>query len=752
MSIFNDLSIPTASATAFLVQAEAARDSAQAAASSMPARSGRKSASAQYLARVPDASLFRDAPQAVRLIERLADAGLFDDLAVALPSGGAYALDSGVATAYNAAGSLDATGTSGNRPALDASGGMVFNGTSDFLRIGDGDTLDESAFTISLMMRVDGHPQTHSQVISRGQPSGTSVGGWALVVNTSNRARFIFRDASQAALLSPWFSLPQQAEHRLTAVYEQGVGIRVYLNGALASQLDTESAIGVAAGSVPILLGAGWTGGTQRFQGMMRDVLVWDRALTDQECRDLPAVLQPDADVPALLQPMDFRLDGVLDTSRSPLWLPASARPALQPIGGTPVFDANGVVLNTGRALNYNLPRAVQTFGVGFTFYPDWDFAGALGDGSSNPPVSTPRFMELIAPTASGDTPEQSPRCFLRYVANGLSLNFEGFAATTVQYARLGWQQGDKVECYILSEPGNISVFIKTYRPREGVKVDVLSVTPPADFRAQRIVMATPASANSPAASYSRVRIDVPPYQMPNPDSYFGLNIQDEPLLVVNIDDGPSTDYTIAAPIMLERGLRGTSYIITNSVGGSYDPGDEPGGNTMSWGQILELADKGWDIQCHTDTHPDLTSLTEQQVRDQFEAVDAAFSANGLPRPTCHAYPYGGVNQSVRNITSEYRRMARSVNFSLDTFSPAHYAMSTIAPNFEDIEVTKADIQRAIRNRAIINIIFHRLDQEGREAWFTEFADYIAENIKVVTMNQLLDRLGPRNAQGYYLG
>jgi peptidoglycan/xylan/chitin deacetylase (PgdA/CDA1 family) len=91
-------------------------------------------------------------------------------------------------------------------------------------------------------------------------------------------------------------------------------------------------------------------------------------------------------------------------------------------------------------------------------------------------------------------------------------------------------------------------------------------------------------------------------------------------------------------------------------------------------GRCWRWQTRGWDIQCHTNTHPDLATLTGTQVREQFEAVDAAFAANGLPRATCHAYPYGSFTQSVRDIMFEYRSMARSVNINLDTFSPAHGA------------------------------------------------------------------------------
>jgi hypothetical protein len=481
----------------------------------VPARAGRKSAAAQYLSRVPAVSLFRDAPQAVGLLERLADAGLFDDLAVALPAGGAYLLNDGVERAYSGAvGNFDATqGDSANRPDLDASGGMVFNGTSDFLSISRL-AIDEDAFSISLTFRADSYPETLHVMVARGNPQGTSLYGWALLISNQHRVRFQYRNAANALFSTPWVTVRLGAEYTVTLVYEGGVGARMYLNGSLAAVLETTDVIKPASTARDIQIGAA-SGLTNRYDGLIRDVLIWDRALTDQECRDLPAVLRLDADVPVPMQPLDFHLDGVLDTSRSPLWLPASARPALRPLGGAPVFDANGVFLDDGRALDYNLPRGLQTFGVGFTFYPDWDF------GTATAPVSTPRFIELISPTIG--TPDQSPRAYVRFNSAAIYINFEGYSPNPFAfYGRLGWKAGDRVECYILSEPGNLSLFIKNYRAAEGVKVDVISVVPPADFLAQRIVCGSPAVGLTAKSSYSRVRIDIPPYQMPDPNSYFG--------------------------------------------------------------------------------------------------------------------------------------------------------------------------------------------------------------------------------------
>lgn len=78
------------------------------------------------------------------------------------------------------------------------------------------------------------------------------------------------------------------------------------------------------------------------------------------------------------------------------------------------------------------------------------------------------------------------------------------------------------------------------------------------------------------------------------------FKVNGTPRIVFTFDDGTITDYTTVYPMMKARGLRGTSYIITSKVGNS---------GAMSWQQIIEMYEDGWDIQCHTHTHPRLTEL-----------------------------------------------------------------------------------------------------------------------------------------------
>jgi len=70
-----------------------------------------------------------------------------------------------------------------------------------------------------------------------------------------------------------------------------------------------------------------------------------------------------------------------------------------------------------------------------------------------------------------------------------------------------------------------------------------------------------------------------------------------------------------------------------------------------------------WDFQCHTHTHPWLDQLTDNEIRAQYESVNAAFTAHGLATPEHTSYPGGRLDKKGRviAITSEYRLTGRVV-------------------------------------------------------------------------------------------
>ncbi|MDH5443551.1 MAG: polysaccharide deacetylase family protein [Hadesarchaea archaeon] len=75
-----------------------------------------------------------------------------------------------------------------------------------------------------------------------------------------------------------------------------------------------------------------------------------------------------------------------------------------------------------------------------------------------------------------------------------------------------------------------------------------------------------------------------------------------------------------------------------------------------------------WNFECHTHSHPDLTTLTDNQIRAEMDAVDNAFTAHGLLTPKHHAYPGGAHDDRVEAILAEYRLSGRMVWGTQNTY------------------------------------------------------------------------------------
>jgi peptidoglycan/xylan/chitin deacetylase (PgdA/CDA1 family) len=82
--------------------------------------------------------------------------------------------------------------------------------------------------------------------------------------------------------------------------------------------------------------------------------------------------------------------------------------------------------------------------------------------------------------------------------------------------------------------------------------------------------------------------------------------------VAITFDDGSETDLISAAPILREFGFGATFYITTGFLG-------KPG--YLNHSQLRELSDQGWEIGCHSMTHPYLTDLDDKGL--QREITDA---------------------------------------------------------------------------------------------------------------------------------
>lgn len=108
--------------------------------------------------------------------------------------------------------------------------------------------------------------------------------------------------------------------------------------------------------------------------------------------------------------------------------------------------------------------------------------------------------------------------------------------------------------------------------------------------------------------------------------------------IMITFDDGYMDNYTTALPILKKYGFSATLFLIVNKVGDR---------NCLTWKEVKELDKEGWDIQSHTLTHPDLTTLSPQTL--QQELVDSKTTLEKELGKPVHffAYPSGKHNDAV---------------------------------------------------------------------------------------------------------
>lgn len=114
--------------------------------------------------------------------------------------------------------------------------------------------------------------------------------------------------------------------------------------------------------------------------------------------------------------------------------------------------------------------------------------------------------------------------------------------------------------------------------------------------------------------------------------------------VAITFDDGCETDLVIAAPLLQERGFEATFYVVAGFVG-------RPG--FLAGSQVRRLAELGFEIGCHSMTHPYLTDLDDRQLRvEVVEAKDRLEQLIG--RPVAHfSCPGGRWDERVARLARE---------------------------------------------------------------------------------------------------
>jgi len=128
--------------------------------------------------------------------------------------------------------------------------------------------------------------------------------------------------------------------------------------------------------------------------------------------------------------------------------------------------------------------------------------------------------------------------------------------------------------------------------------------------------------------------------------------------VAITFDDAYRSVLEVAFPIMRRLGFTGSVYVptdwparptpmtwagIDHWTGGPH----EHELRCMSWQQLGELAQEGWEVGSHTCSHPHLTQISDERLAAELEGSRTACEeALGLPCKSI-AYPYGDCDNRV---------------------------------------------------------------------------------------------------------
>ncbi|MBQ6340003.1 MAG: polysaccharide deacetylase family protein [Kiritimatiellae bacterium] len=176
-----------------------------------------------------------------------------------------------------------------------------------------------------------------------------------------------------------------------------------------------------------------------------------------------------------------------------------------------------------------------------------------------------------------------------------------------------------------------------------------------------------------------------------------------EPLKVVlTFDDGSKEHATLAAPLLAEYGYQATFNIITDRIGVST--------NSLTWGQVRELAKAGHEIASHTCTHRNLNTLIAEGKSDdaRHEILDsvAAIESNTQIRVTHICLPFNA-------WTPDVDKLVKGLGFDIQEFRRPNIGGDDEMKRSAR-EQARAAVKKALDDKRVrLALMFHGIDKIG---------------------------------------
>ena len=143
-----------------------------------------------------------------------------------------------------------------------------------------------------------------------------------------------------------------------------------------------------------------------------------------------------------------------------------------------------------------------------------------------------------------------------------------------------------------------------------------------------------------------------------------------EKAIIVTFDDGYKDNLTDMLPIMNERGMTATVFMVTNDIG-------MPG--YLTWDDLRELEANGIEIGSHTCNHLPLTEMSPDEANDELIKSKLIMEWTGLKTIFTLSYPNGKYNDRMPELLKKNEYLAAVTGDSgLNTFETNPYLLHRI--------------------------------------------------------------------------
>tara|TARA_R110002050_G_scaffold161176_1_gene290744 strand:- start:14673 stop:15449 length:777 start_codon:yes stop_codon:yes gene_type:complete len=218
-------------------------------------------------------------------------------------------------------------------------------------------------------------------------------------------------------------------------------------------------------------------------------------------------------------------------------------------------------------------------------------------------------------------------------------------------------------------------------------------------------------------------------------------------LVVFTFDDASASHYAYVAPLLKKNGFNATFFVCEFQD-------FELKNKYMTWEQIKELGEMGFEIGNHTRSHPNITKITTEEFISELEYTEDKCKSLGLKRPRSFAYPAYFRNQENIDVLESKGYYFSRIG-GQETYKPqSDYPL--LVPSFSGSRKDTASVYKAFdsaKNGEIVVMTFHGVP-DNAHSWvtlepqlFEEYVTYLKENdFKVISMGELSDYVDVRKA------